>query len=109
MMEYRTFYAHTAHLLKRLKLCEADGTYLKELGKLLKAELLILDDFGLQGFDGHTRETLMDIVDDRYNRPERGILKKGSFKERITFNFYIIAVSFKVARFDRNRWHHHSK
>ncbi|WP_379861976.1 hypothetical protein, partial [Mariniflexile ostreae] len=32
-----------------------------------------------------------------------------SFKERITIKFYIIAVSFKVARFDRNTWHHHSE
>jgi len=45
-----------------------DGTYLKELGKLLKADLLILDDFGLQAFDNHARETLMDIIDDRYNK-----------------------------------------
>lgn len=32
-----------------------------------------------------------------------------TFKERITIKFYIIAVSFKVARFDRNTWHHHSE
>jgi len=29
---------------------------------------LILYDFGLQGFDNHAREVLMDIVDDRYNK-----------------------------------------
>lgn len=68
MMEYRTIYASTARLLKKLKLSKVDGTYLKELGKLLKADLLILDDFGLQAFDNHARETLMDIIDDRYNR-----------------------------------------
>lgn len=68
MMEYRTIYASTARLLKRLKLSKVDGTYLKELGKLLKADLLILDDFGLQAFDNHARETLMDIIDDRYNK-----------------------------------------
>ncbi|MBZ9730066.1 hypothetical protein LB467_10245, partial [Salegentibacter sp. JZCK2] len=40
---------------------------------------------------------------------QRRIIKKRSFKERVTLIFYIIAVSFKVALFDRNRWHHHSE
>lgn len=68
MMEHRTIYANTARLLKKLKLCKVDGTYLKELNKLLKTDLLILDDFGLQSFDNHAREALMDIIDDRYNK-----------------------------------------
>jgi len=68
MMEHRTIYNSTARLLKRLKLSKADGTSLKELGKIQKAGLLILDDFGLQAFDNHARETLMDIIDDRYNK-----------------------------------------
>lgn len=68
MMGYRTIYSNTARLFKKLKLSKMDGTYLKELKKLLKADLLILDDFGLQAFDNHARETLMDIIDDRYNK-----------------------------------------
>ncbi|MFD2827403.1 hypothetical protein ACFSYG_13050, partial [Leeuwenhoekiella polynyae] len=32
-----------------------------------------------------------------------------SFKERVTLILYIIAVSFKVALFDRNSWHHYSE
>lgn len=68
MMEYKTIYTNTARLFKKLKLSKVDGTYLKELGKLIKADLLILDDFGLQSFDNHARETLMDIIDDRYNK-----------------------------------------
>lgn len=68
MMEYKTIYTNTARLFKKLKLSKVDGTYLKELGKLIKADLLILDDFGLQSFDNHARETLMDIIDDRYKK-----------------------------------------
>lgn len=64
---HKTIYANTARLFNKLKLCKMDGTYLKELKKLMKTDLLILDDFGLQAFDNHARETLMDIVDDRYN------------------------------------------
>ena len=68
MMNKRTLYTNTARLMKRLKLSKVDGTYLKELAKLLKVDLLILDDFGLQSFDNHDREALMDIIDERHNK-----------------------------------------
>ena len=68
MMQYKTIYYNTARLLKKLKLSKVDGIYLKELAKLLKTDLLILDDFGLQSFDNHAHEALMDIIDDRYNK-----------------------------------------
>jgi DNA replication protein DnaC len=68
MMGYKTLYYNTARLLARLKLSKVDGTYIKELTKLAKADLLIIDDFGLQAFDNHARETLMDIIDDRFNK-----------------------------------------
>lgn len=67
IMGYKTIYANTARLFKKFKLNKVDGTYLKELNKLTKVDLLILDDFGLQSFDNQARETLMDIIDDRYN------------------------------------------
>jgi DNA replication protein DnaC len=66
--EISTIYLNTARILKRLKLSKVDGTYLKELDKLVKVDLLILDDFGLQSFDNHAREAIMDTVDDRYNK-----------------------------------------
>lgn len=64
----KTLYCITARLFKKLKLSKVDGTYLKELEKLTKTELLILDDFGLQAFDNQDRETLMDIIDDRHGK-----------------------------------------
>lgn len=64
----KTLYTVTARLFKKLKLSKVDGTYLKELEKLTKAEMLILDDFGLQAFDNQDRETLMDIIDDRHGK-----------------------------------------
>lgn len=63
----RTQYFLTARLFSRLKLAKVDGTYHKELAKLMKVDLLILDDFGLQAFDNHAREALMDIIEDRFN------------------------------------------
>ncbi len=65
---FKVMYSNTARLFSKLKLARLDGTYMKELQKLQKTDLLILDDFGLQAFDSHARESLMDIIDDRYNK-----------------------------------------
>jgi DNA replication protein DnaC len=67
LMENKVLYTNTARLFNSLKLCKMDGTYLKELKKLMKCDLLILDDFGLQSFDNVAREVLMDIIEERYN------------------------------------------
>lgn len=64
----RVLYSNTARLFTKLKLSKADGTYIKELQKLQKINLLILDDFGLQAFDNNAREILMDIIEDRYSK-----------------------------------------
>lgn len=66
--QYKTTYSNTARLLNRLKLSKVDGTYIKELNKLGKSKLLILDDFGLQSFDNFAREALMDIIDERFGK-----------------------------------------
>lgn len=68
MMTYKVRYANTARLFQRLKLAKVDGTYLKEINKLNKTTLLILDDFGLQAFDNFAREVLMDIIEERFER-----------------------------------------
>lgn len=66
--EKKVLYSPTARLFNRLKLSKLDGTYLKEIQKLNKVDLLILDDFGLQAFDNFARETLMDIIDERFGK-----------------------------------------
>lgn len=68
MMQCKTLYQNTARMFEKLKLCKIDGTYLKELNKILKVEMLILDDFGLQSFDNYAREALMDIIDERHGK-----------------------------------------
>jgi len=67
LMGFKIQYHITARLFNRLKLAKVDGTYNKELNKLMKIDLLILDDFGLQSFDNHARNALMDIIEDRFN------------------------------------------
>lgn len=68
MHEHRVTYTGTARLFGKLKIAKVDGTYLKEMKKLNKVQLLILDDFGLQELDNFARETLLEIIDDRYQQ-----------------------------------------
>ena len=67
LMEHKVLYSNTARLFAKLKMAKVDGTYNKELQRLEKINVLILDDFGLQEFDNHAREALMDIIDERFN------------------------------------------
>jgi DNA replication protein DnaC len=60
-------YYITSRLLDYLKFAKLDGTYFKELKKINKSDILILDDFGLQSFNNKAREALMDIIEDRHN------------------------------------------
>jgi len=65
---YRVLYQHSTKLFARLKLAKADGTYLKELTKIEKQHLLIIDDFGIQPLDAQCRSILMEIIEDRHGK-----------------------------------------
>lgn len=49
-------------------MAKEDGTYLKELAKLERQDVIILDDFGLQALDSQNRITLLEIIEDRHNK-----------------------------------------
>lgn len=59
-------YADTAKLFSRLKMAKADGSYIREIAKIERQDLLILDDFGLQPLVGSGRSVLMEIIEDRH-------------------------------------------
>lgn len=63
---YRVLYFNTQKLFPRLKMLKADGTYFKEINKIEKYDLLILDDFGLQKLDNYSRMALLEIMEDRH-------------------------------------------
>ena len=65
---YRVLYEHTQKLFARLKMSKADGTYLKEITKMEKQQLLIIDDFGIQPLDQQSRTILMEIIEDRHGK-----------------------------------------
>lgn len=64
---YRVEYFNTTKLFSRLKLAKADGSYLKELARIQRHNLVILDDFGLQPLDNQNRIALLEIIEDRHN------------------------------------------
>jgi DNA replication protein DnaC len=55
-------------LFEFMKLCKADGSYLRELAKLAKKRLLLIDDFGLEVLDTASRLILLEIIEDRHGR-----------------------------------------
>jgi len=63
---FKVLYANTTKLFIRLKMAKADGSYIREIAKIERQDLLILDDFGLQPLDASNRSVLMEIVEDRH-------------------------------------------
>ena len=65
---FRVIYFNTQRLFARLKMSKGDGSYFKEIARIEKQDVLILDDFGLAPLDNHQRDALMEIIEDRHGR-----------------------------------------
>lgn len=63
---YKVAYYNTQKLLLKAKMSRVDGSALKFFDKLSKADILILDDFGLTHLDKQQQLDLMEIVEDRH-------------------------------------------
>lgn len=61
-------YLRLPRLMQELPVAKADGRYPKLLRDYAKADLIILDDFGLMPLSDDTRRDLLEILDDRHNR-----------------------------------------
>ncbi len=68
MQGFRTLYYNTTKLFPKLKMLKADGSYMKEIARIEKQDLLILDDFGIQQLDEMGRMALLEIIEDRHGR-----------------------------------------
>ena len=65
---FKVYYANMAKLFSKLKMGKADGSYIREISKIERQDLLILDDFGLMPIDNQNRSALMEIIEDRHNK-----------------------------------------
>lgn len=63
---YRVAYFNVQKLLLKTKMSRIDGTVYKLFEKISKAELLILDDFGLTHLEQQQRMDMMEIIEDRH-------------------------------------------
>ena len=64
---FKVSYFNTNKLFAKLKMAKADGSYLRELAKIQRQEVIILDDFGLQALDSQNIITLLELIEDRHN------------------------------------------
>lgn len=60
-------YKRVPRLLEELKIARGDGSIVKFRTQLAKANLLILDDWGMVPVDGMGLHDLLELVDDRVN------------------------------------------
>jgi DNA replication protein DnaC len=65
---FKVLYTSTSKLFTQLKMAKVDGSAVRELAKIERQDLLILDDFGLQPFDAAGRATLMEVMEDRHGK-----------------------------------------
>jgi len=68
ILGFKVLYFNSARLFARLKMAKADGSYLKELARIQRSQLFILDDFGLQPLDNQSSMMLLEIIEDRQEK-----------------------------------------
>jgi DNA replication protein DnaC len=64
---YRAVYRRATRLNDELTLARADGTYALVLARFARADVLVIDDWGLAPPKDQERRDLLEIVEDRYD------------------------------------------
>lgn len=65
---YKAMYTNMSKLIAKLKMVKADGSYLREITRMERVDLLIIDDFGLQSLDDQSRLSFLEIIEDRHDK-----------------------------------------
>ena len=61
-------YLRLPRLFEMLRIAHGDGSYSQLMNQLLKTDLLILDDWGIQKISAAQRNDLMEVIEDRHGR-----------------------------------------
>ena len=61
-------YLRLPTLFEQLRIAHGDGSYPRVMSRLLKTDLLILDDWGIQKINPTQRQDLMEVIEDRHGR-----------------------------------------
>ena len=62
---HRALYRRVPRLFEELTLAHADGSYIRLLARFARADVLVLDDWGLGGLRDQDRRDLLEILEDR--------------------------------------------
>jgi len=65
---YKVNYFNLHKLFQRLRIAKAEGSYMKEVLRIAKQDLLILDDFGIHPMDANSRLELLELIEDRHGK-----------------------------------------
>lgn len=65
--DYNVRYYRATRLFEMLTISHGDGSYLKLINQLAKADVLIIDDWGLEKLTQSQRNDLLEIMEDRHS------------------------------------------
>jgi len=65
---FLTRYFRLSKLLEMIRIAHADGSYSRLTGQLLKAQCLVIDDWGIDPISPERRADLLEIIDDQYDK-----------------------------------------
>ena len=65
-MGYSAFYIRAPRLFQELAIARGDGSYPKIIKKLLKTNVLVIDDLGLAPMSAMERRDLLEVIEDRH-------------------------------------------
>jgi DNA replication protein DnaC len=65
---HKTLYFNCGKLFPLLKSKRSEGGYPRQISRIARTAVLILDDFGLLALDTESRLSLLEIIEDRYDR-----------------------------------------
>jgi DNA replication protein DnaC len=65
-MGFRALYRRAPRLFDELRLAHADGSYVRLLSRLARADVLVIDDFAIAPVTDIARRDLLELFEDRY-------------------------------------------
>jgi DNA replication protein DnaC len=63
---FRAVYRRASRLFDELRLAQADGSYVRLLGRFARVDVLIIDDFAIAPVHDDERRHLLELLEDRY-------------------------------------------
>jgi DNA replication protein DnaC len=64
---HRAIYRRASRLFDELTMARADGTYVRLLAKLARADVLVIDDWAMAPLKDQERRDFLELIEDRYS------------------------------------------